>query len=233
MEHLSIAPDPTLTLTLTSRIEAAAQRLCDHPFHRARRDGSLPDVVADQFELQDEWHLLPGYGRALARCATGVREIEHAIFLSRMATVCLENAAADRGKHRGETGPEANPAISAYVDFLMLSADSSPYAGLGALLPSAWLQLLVSDAAVRDHVPGSRLVEEILSDHPGEFYRGVVAEFVQVTVEVGASGTEADRRDLLRRFDLAARHEWAVIDAAWRLQTWPAPLPALERGPRA
>ena len=217
--------DPVaLAELLATLAERAAGQLAGHPYYRALCDGSLPEVVHDHFLAQDAFYLLPSYGLALARCAGVVRSSRHAAFLSRMAMQCLENAAADRGTPhlRAHGAPEASPTTVAYVNFLTAATVCSPSASLGAVLPTAWLQLLVADRLQAAHRPKSRYAEEIISSHPGELYRRWIAEFVGLVREVIEDASDADRADLLRHYRTAVRYEHALLDSAWRLEAWPS-----------
>ena len=207
---------------LAELAEQAAGRLARHPYYRALCDGSLPDVVFDHFAGQDTFYLLPSYGTALARCASVVRSSRHATFLSRMALQCLENAAADRDTPQLKVhgAPEASPTAVAYVNFLTAATVCSPSAGLGAVLPTAWLQLLVFDRLLA--LPKSRYAEHIARSHPGEGYRRWIGEFVGLVREVIEDASDADRADLLRHYRTAIRYEHALLESAWRLETWPA-----------
>ena len=204
--------------------EETAGQLLRHPYYRALCDGSLPEVVFDHFAAQDAFYLLPCYGLALTRCAGVVRSSRHAAFLSRMALQCLDNAAADRAapQLKAHTAPEASPTTVAYVNFLTAATGYSPAAGLGAVLPTAWLQLLVFDRLLAARTPKSRYAEHIARSHPGEEYRRWIGEFVGLVGEVIEDASDADRADLLRHYRTAIRYEHALIDSAWRLETWPA-----------
>ena len=209
---------------LTALAERAAGQLAGHPYYRALCDGSLPEVVYDHFAAQDACYLLPSYGLSLARCASVVRSSRHAAFLCRMALQCLDNAAADRAApHLKAHGtPEASPTIVAYVNFLTAATSCSPSAGIGAVLPTAWLQLLVADRLLAARRPDSRYADDIVQSHPGELYRRWIDEFVGLVREVIEDASDADRADLLRHFRTAVRYEYALLDSAWRLETWPA-----------
>ena len=216
-----------LTTLLSTLIEESADQLTGHPYYRALCDGSLPQVAFDYFAAQDACYLLPAYGLALARCSTLVDSFRHATFLSRMALQCLENAAADRLSPRltAHGAPEASPSTLAYVNFLTAATVRSASAGLGAVLPTAWLQLLVSDRLLHRCRPSTRYAQHVAESHPGDVYRHWIDEFVSVVRELIEQTSDADRADLLRHYRTGIRYEHALVESAWRLETWPAAPP--------
>jgi thiaminase/transcriptional activator TenA len=228
-EHLSPpeaarhSPSGSMTL-LSTLIEESADQLIGHPYYRALCDGSLSEVAFDHFAAQDACYLLPAYGLALARCSTLVASLRHATFLSRMALQCLENAAADRLSPRLEAHgvPEASPTTVAYANFLTAATVRSASAGLGAVLPTAWLQLLVSDRLLLRCRPGTRYAEHVAGSHPGDVYRRWIDEFVGLVRELIEQACDADRADLLAHYRTGIRYEFALVESAWRLETWPA-----------
>lgn len=224
----------TIGRTLREAIEQAAARNCAHPYYRGLGDGSLPEVVNRHFNRQDTFHLLPGYGRAHARCAVVAHDPAAVRFLGRMAATCFDNAAAEEEDLSGtgeapgggvggtEVIPPIAPTTLAYLNFLTAASVTSYVAGLGALLPSAWLQLLVSDHLLAEHRPNTRYAATIRQSHPGEEYRRLVEQFVDLVERVARDGSQRQREELLWHFDHASRYEWAFVEAAWRLEEWPA-----------
>jgi len=222
-----------LRAELTEIVERGAQRNKEHPYYRALRDGSLPGIVYAHFSRQDSYYVLPSYGKAHARCAGVARELAHARFLGRMAAICLDNSVAD-GRELEATArrldlpvdpagerPPIAPATLSYTSFLTAASVTSFTAGLGALLPCAWLQWLVSEDLLARHEPGSRYAELIRTSHPGEPFRELVEEFLTVVDEVGDGCSAAEREELVRHVEYAVRYEWALVEAAWRLESWP------------
>ncbi|MCQ4084235.1 TenA family transcriptional regulator [Streptomyces sp. RB6PN25] len=218
---------------LGEMIDETARRICEHPYYRGLRDGSLPGAALVHFTLQDSCHLLPGYGRANARCAALARTARQAEVLSRMATGSLEDCGVRLEafhKTAARLGlqlppepdlPPVAPATLAYTSFLTAASATSLAAGVGALLPSAWLYMLVTDDLVVRYDPFSRYAKEVEQAHPGEFYRGMLEDFLDVAEEISATEGPGGRRELACHAERAARYEWAFVDAAWRLESWP------------
>ncbi|MEU3465892.1 TenA family transcriptional regulator [Streptomyces sp. NPDC006733] len=218
---------------LAGTVTDGARRISEHPYYRGLRDGTLPGAALVHFTLQDSCHLLPSYGRAHARCAALAGPSRRAALLSRMAAGSLEDCTA-RLAGFGETAerlglpyaaddgpPPAAPATLSYASFLGDSCTASLAAGIGALIPSAWLYLLVTDDLLDHHDPASRYAPEVRKAHPGDFYRGMLDEFLDLADEIAAESSAADRRELVRRAGHAVRYEWAFVDAAWRQEAWP------------
>ncbi|WP_143230981.1 TenA family protein [Actinosynnema sp. ALI-1.44] len=213
-------------------VDTAAARILNHPYHRAMRDGSLPELVFLHFFWQDSAYLLPGYGRALSRCAGLAPGHDHARRLAGLGLICLENRADqttrfDAAVHRlgltveSRQAPPIALTTLGYISFLTSAAVTSLAAGLGALLPSAWLYQLVTDDLLRHRVPGSRYAEWIESVHPGAEYGSLVEDFVGLVTEVGERGCAEDRETLLGNLGHATLFEWSFVDAAWRLDVRP------------
>ncbi|MDH6579514.1 TenA family transcriptional regulator [Kitasatospora sp. MAP5-34] len=232
----SIAAGPAgsaLREELGPLIADGARRMCEHPYYRGMRDGTLPGEALLHFTLQDSCHLLPGYGRAQARCSVLARGDRQAAVLSRMATGALEDCTVRLAGLRETAGrlgldlpgggavPEVAPTTLGYVSFLGAAGSASLAAGIGAVLPSAWLYMLVTDDLMDRHDPGSRYAEEVRRAHPGEFYRGMLEEFLALAEEVAAGSSAAERAELVRNAGHAVRYEWAFVDAAWRRESWP------------
>ncbi|GAA1268331.1 thiaminase II [Kitasatospora nipponensis] len=212
-----------------------ARRLCDHPYYQGLRDGTLPGAALLHFTLQDSCHLLPGYGRAQARCSVLARDDRQAAVLSRMATGALDDCTARlAGLHAtaerlglelplpaGEEKPPIAPTTLGYVSFLGNATAGSLGAAIGAVLPSAWLYMLVTDDLLERHDPGARYAAEVVKAHPGEFYRGMLADFLDLAEQVADTSSAAEQRELVRNAGHAVRYEWAFVDAAWRQEGWP------------
>lgn len=230
LDLTTTAPGP-LAADVEEIVVAAARRHREHPYHRAFADGTLPPVVYAHYARQDSYHLLPDYGRAFARCAARAAEPTHARFLSRMAAICLDSVASDmrtigdtlRGlglsPEHSDGAPPVAPATRSYTYFLTAAGVTSLAAGLGALLPSALLQMRINDHLLTHYTAGSRYAALIEQSHPGEEYRRLVDELLVLVNEVGAGASTGERAELLRFVAEAVRHEWAFLEAAWRLQT--------------
>ncbi|MDJ0345991.1 TenA family transcriptional regulator [Streptomyces sp. H10-C2] len=228
-----MSTQPSVRSELAATVTDGARRISEHPYYRGLKDGTLPGAALVHFTLQDSCHLLPSYGRAHARCAALAGDSRRAALLSRMATGALEDCAvrlsgfAETAERLGlpyaaeEGPPPVAPATLGYVSFLGDSCAASIAAGIGALVPSAWLYLLVTDDLLDHHDPGARYASEVRKAHPGDFYREMLDEFLDLADEIAAGASAADRRELVRRAGHAVRYEWAFVDAAWRMESWP------------
>jgi thiaminase/transcriptional activator TenA len=235
-------PTTTLAGTLASNalreeldhiVTSSAEQINEHPYYQGMRDGSLPAVVFAHYLLQDSIYVLPSYGKALARCAALVRHHQHAQLLSRMGTISLDSAAstaegfpqlAERlglRLRQGEARPPVSPTTLALSSFYTAATVGSPVAAVGALLPSAWLWMLVMDDLLERHDPASRYAEVISTWHPGTGYRQQIDDLLTLVDEVAADSSTAERADLVANVNHAARYEVMSVDAAWRLEPWP------------
>ncbi|MFE0021542.1 TenA family protein [Amycolatopsis sp. NPDC059021] len=223
------APSPLRTRLDRLAADAAAQ-LVDHPYFRGLRDGTLPESVLCQYILQDCCHLLPAYGRALARCAAHAPADRHAELLTGMAAASLSDSANRVSRFRrwcAESGvpiptdapPPVAPTTAAYGHYLLSATGGSAFAaGVGALLPSAWLFLLVNDDLLARHDPGSRYAGLITANHPGAGFAAVLEDFLRLAEQAAGRG-QADEADLLRNCEHAIRYEHAFTAASWRLES--------------
>ena len=218
---------------LRSALEPALQNINEHPFATGLRDGTLPGEVLVHFAKQDSEYLLPSYARAVARCAAVAPDNTHAMLLAKMAHGTLE---ARQGMAMGfelavehlqlpadlaAATPEPEPTILGYTSFLTAAGATSLAAGIGATLPCTWLYILTADDLRDRHVPDSKYAGWIEALHPGEEYRELVDEILAMVEEIGKQCSAYEREQLVRNFRYGARYEWAVIDAAWQLRSWP------------
>ncbi|MFF4403263.1 TenA family protein [Streptomyces sp. NPDC001262] len=207
------------------------RRVVDHPFWSGLRDGTLPPESLVYFLQQDTGHLLPAYGRALARCAAQAPDDAHAAFFARGALGTLEardrlrEASAGTAAALGIDWPAeqtpAGPATHAHCAFFTAAAATSPAAGMGAVLPMAWFNLNVSDNLAEHCTPGSRYEPWIRIYRPAEGYRHVVRKFLATADEIGGRCSESERRLLVETFTTGIRYEWAFAEASWLRRTWP------------
>lgn len=231
MERDSTDRQPPVRTELAAIMRDTARRLVDHPFYRGLADGTLPGAALAHFLQQDHWHVLPAYAAAHARCAALAAEHDHALLFSRMSGGTLEDAERRRERVRrwaGELGlppvdgaSEPLPTTLGYTSFLHAAPARSLPAGAGAVLPAAWLFLLVTDELLTRRVPGSRYAAVIEEWHPGDAYRGLLEVFLATVEEIAGATSAAGRRELVGHARHAARFEWAHVDAAWRREAWP------------
>jgi len=219
-------PD-TVRAELTDIIVPAAESLLEHDHYQGLLDGSLPAEGLAHLCQQDAHHLLPSYGRAHARCAGMARSHRHARLLAHMSLVSLNSAngsadgfpamAARLGLPGGPDGaPAIAPATLHYASFLTASSAASLAAGLGAVLPSAWLYQLITDELMVRRDPEGRYGELLALMYPGEEFAALVAEFLELIEEFCAVGSAQDRSILTQHTVQAVRLEREFLDAAWR-----------------
>ncbi|MFC5723800.1 TenA family transcriptional regulator [Streptomyces gamaensis] len=212
--------------------EPVLARVLEHPFWSGLRSGALPGEALTHFVAMDTGHLLPAYGRALARCAACARDDAHAAFLARAAAGTFEAAgrlreaftklAPDLGLPApGGTPPQADPLTHAHCCFFEAAAAGSPAAAIGALLPMAHFNQRVSADLAARCAPGSRYAPWIALYQPGEVYSRVVQRYFDVAEEIAEQCGEGERRQLEDFFTQAVRHEWTFAESAWTRPVWP------------
>ncbi|HKN52821.1 MAG TPA: hypothetical protein VJX66_09985 [Amycolatopsis sp.] len=214
-----------LRAELDRLVVPAAAELIDHPYYRGLADGSLPGAALSALCRQDNHHLLPTYARALAQCAAVATRHDHGRLLAKMSLVSFESALSSAAGFPGlarEFGlpdadggaPEIAETTAKYVAFLRMST-VSPAAGLGAVLPSAWLYQLVTDDLMARRDPDTRYGGLIAIMYPGTEFVTLIEEFLTLLEEFWAD-TAADHDVLLAHVEQAIAHEKAFVDAAWQ-----------------
>ncbi|RXS72690.1 TenA family transcriptional regulator [Streptomyces sp. TM32] len=216
---------------LIAKADPVLREVLGHPFWAGLRSGSLPGESLTHFVEQDTGHLLPAYGRALARCAATAADDAHAVFFARAAVGTLQ--ARDRLRDAfTELAPEldlrapaadapADPLTLAHCSFFQAAAATSPAAGIGALLPMAWFNHQVSADLARRCAPGSRYAPWALLYQPAEGYSHVVERCMGVAEETAQRGSEHDRAQLTDFFSMGVRYEWTFAESAWARPDWP------------
>lgn len=224
---------------LVALAEPVLRKVTDHPFWAGLRDGSLPAESLTHFVEQDTGFLLPGYARALARCAATAADDAHVALLGRSVTGTLNardrlrtsyaELAGQLGAPAARTGPPgpgpAAPAIDpgtcAHTAFLQAASARSTAAGVGALLPMVWFNLRVSDDLHHNHQPGSRYAAWIGAYHPGADYRHAVHAFLNLADELDRQLSPAGRDELIENFVTGTRYEWLFAETSWTRPQWP------------
>jgi thiaminase (transcriptional activator TenA) len=207
-------------------------KIKEHPFWDGLRKGTLPAASLWYFAEQDARHVVPTYARALARCAALAEHDSHGALLSSASGATfgslsrldseLTKLAEALGKPPGAGAITPAPPIHAYTSFMMAAPGASFAGGIGGLLPMTWFHLEVSTDLTERYEPGSLYAAWIDQYVPeGGYYQEYVDTYLNMIDEVGGQCSPGERDRLVEQFRLAARHEWAFADAAWRRQEWP------------
>ena len=203
-----------------------AGQIAECGFVRALVDGSLPSPAFDVYLAQDALYL-GRCSRALAALGAATEDPAGGGFWTQSARHCL---AVEAELHRSWLGglpadhdTAISPVTSAYTDFLLVHALSSPApVAAAAVLPCFWLYAQVGgglDDVAAEHPYGAWL--ETYRD-PG-FVEGVRGALEQVERELAAATPEV-RAEAARAFLLASRHELEFFEQATRLDAGtPAP----------
>ena len=223
---MTITSPSSLRGRLDDIVLPAAESLLDHDYYQGLLDGSLPPAAVSALARQDGNHLLPAYGRALAHCAVHVHRHQHARLLAHLAQVSLDSAAGSAAgfpataRRFGLPGadepvPRIAPATRRYIAFLRSCSAGPVTAGVGAVLPSAWLYQVVSDQLMARRDPTGRYGELIELMYPGPDFAPLVDEFLVMAAEVHDEAPEQTRGLLPRAVADAVALETAFVDAAW------------------
>ena len=210
--------------------EPLLRKVKTHPFWSGLADGSLADGVLTYFVEQDTGFLLPGFGRALARCATIAGDDSHALLLTQCATATLESAVrlraafADLATRMGlpELGerPSVDPATQAHCAFFAATTTSSLPAAIGGVLPMVWFNLHLGNELMSKRSQRSRYLPWIEAYDSGPGFEQGVQAFLRMVDEIGAVCSRADRARLITQFSLGARYEWAFAECVLQRANW-------------
>jgi len=211
--------------------EPMLEKVKAHPFWSGLRDGTLPPEVLLHYAEQDAWHLLPSYGRALARCASNADGDGHAPLLVSAANGSLEAAghmadqlgklAESLGRPRPDGAPSpANPNTHAQTSFMLAASADTTGVGAAALLPMTWFHRYVSADLMERHEPGSRYADWIADYYPGEEFLGFVGAYLSMVDELGASASETELARIREAFTHGARYEWMFAEGCWTQAAW-------------
>jgi thiaminase (transcriptional activator TenA) len=223
-------------MNMREQLAAAAApvvaKVIGHPFWHGLRQGTLPGQSLWYFAQQDAAYVVPAYARALARTAAMAEQDSHSALLCSAAAATFEAAtsrmprelaalARDLGRRPADSAAPIGPEIHAYTSFMAAAGTSCFAAGAAGLLPMTWFHLLVTDDLRERHGPGTRYAAWIGQYCQGEGYRDYVMAYLGMIDEVGEKCSDTERACLARQFLLAAGHEWALAEAAWRCRVWP------------
>ncbi|WP_430790394.1 TenA family protein [Actinoplanes sp. G11-F43] len=195
----------------------------DHRFWAGLRDGTLPGPALAHFVEQDTAGLLPGYARALARCAAAAPADQDTLLLGHSVVGTIEARDRLRASYRDLAGPlgtppardrvPLDPATRAHTSFLAAATASSYPAGLGALLPMVWFNAEVSGHLLTTSAAGSRYRPWIEVYHPGDDYDYAVQAFLDAVDRAGRTGGAEARRLIIEQFSIGVRYEKAFAEA--------------------
>lgn len=202
------------------------RKVHDHPFWSGLRDGSLPGEALAYFVEQDTGFLLPGYARALARCAAVATRDEDTLLLGQSVAGTLTARDRLRSAYTTLTGdlglptlnasPSITPATRAHASFFLAASTKSFFAGIGALLPMVWFNAEVSDNLKHHATPGSRYLPWIEVYHPGESYRYAVQAFLDMVDRAGENCSAQQRQSIIEQFSIGTRYEWAFAESCMK-----------------
>jgi thiaminase (transcriptional activator TenA) len=231
---------PTLRKELLRIGEPVLRTVLDHPFWSGIGDGSLPGGALAYFVHQDTRFLLPGYARALARCAAVSAHDDDALLLGRSVAGSFEAAAGLRRRY-GELAPQLGlPALDerhgmsapvrAHTAFFAAATAASYHAGIGALLPMVWFNGEVSDHLRSAAVPRSRYAPWTEAYHPGDDYQYVVQAFFGLVDRIDDESSAQLCQSVTEQFSFGVRYELAFAECCL---TQAAEMPGIANGFRS
>ena len=221
-------PASSFSRSLWASIEDIYRAILAHPFLQGLTDGSLPEAAFRFYVVQDALYLRD-FARALALAAArSPREEALAMFCHHAAGAVEverqlhESFFRDFGMSREEV--EATPMAPtnlAYTSYLLRVGYEGPFHELlGAVLPCYWIYWKVGKHLMARGSPHP-LYRRWIDTYGGEEFARTVQAVLELTDQVGAGLSEAERRRARQHFVTTSRYEWMFWDMGWRQERWP------------
>ncbi|WP_101297259.1 thiaminase II [Halegenticoccus soli] len=213
---------------LAADAEPIFDAIYDHPMVRGIGDGTL-DEEPFRYWVKQDYVYLVDYSRVFALGAA------KAPTLSRMGTfaeLLSGTVNTEMDLHRsyaaefdiGEAELEAtepSPTTRAYTDFLVRTASTGTFGDLvAALLPCMWGFNDTGTRLAADGLPDDERYADWIRMYAGEEFTELTEWCLELTDEVAAASTEADRERYRELFVTSARYEYRFWDTAWRREGW-------------
>ncbi|MEW6049211.1 MAG: thiaminase II [Bacillota bacterium] len=226
--QLSSVPAGGFTRELWRRIEPVYEAILAHPFIRGLTDGSLPKDAFRFYVVQDALYLRD-FARVLSLAAAKAPHDQAIAMFCHHAAGAIE---VERQLHAGffrdfglsaeevERTPMA-PTNLAYTSYLLRVGYSAPFHDvLGAVLPCYWIYWEVGKELMGRGSPDP-LYRRWVDTYGGEEFGAIVRAVLELTEQVAADLTPAQRAAAAAHFVTTSRYEWMFWDMGWRQEPWP------------
>jgi thiaminase/transcriptional activator TenA len=112
------------------------------------------------------------------------------------------------------------PGCFAYTNYLVATASHRSFEeAVAALLPCFWIYREVGMHIVGKSVPENPY-QLWIDTYAGEEFATAVQRAIDITEEVAAGTTDANRKRMTEAFVLSSRLEWMFWDSAYRMESW-------------
>jgi thiaminase/transcriptional activator TenA len=214
----------TFTQTLWDKIAGIFEAIIDHPFNRELAQGTLA-LEKFKFYIQQDALYLVDFSRALAMVGSKAHLPGRILDFLEFARdgLVVERALHEEYFRRFDVSPEADPAPGcfAYTNYLVATAAHRSFEeAVSALLPCFWIYREVGMDIVGRSAPDNPY-QLWIDTYAGEEFAAAVRRAIEITDEVAAATTEANRKRMTEAFVLSSRLEWMFWDSAYRMEAWP------------
>jgi len=198
------------------------------PFNQELAAGTLDRARFCHYMIQDA-HYLVGYSRALAvtaakadnapeiiqfvQGAQNAVQVESSLHTDFMQTFGISSAQF--------AATPLSPACHHYVNFLLSTAWSQPYAvAVASLLPCYWIYAEVGRAILARSAPDNPY-QAWIDTYAGEAFHNAVRAVCATVDRIALSASAQTQAAMHAAYTDAARLEWLFWDSAWRQERWP------------
>ena len=206
-----------------ARLEPLWERMVQHPFLVATRDGTLPRRTFANWMQQDYLFVeaaIPFLAALLARAPRHHRQPLAAALAALEAELGLFR---ERAQAAGIELAEGSPAFiaHAYIQFLHASAARRSYAEAYTVLYAAEKAYLDSWAGVREGIDRASPWFPFVDNWSGESFRSYVGYLGGELDALASEAGPAEREGMAELFETTARYELAFWELAYHGPGWP------------
>jgi len=208
--------------------EPIVEAIVDHPMVARLGDGTLDTAPFEYWVRQDYVYLIE-YSRVFAHGAARAPDLQR---MGRFAELLDATLNTEMDLHRAYAAEfgisesdleatEPSPTTQAYTDFLVRTAATRPFGEtVAALLPCMWGFRETAERLAADGLPDDERYAEWIETYSGEEFAALTDWCLDLTDEIWAGATDAERERHRERFETSMRYEYRFWDAAWHEEEW-------------
>jgi thiaminase/transcriptional activator TenA len=217
------------TADLWERITPTFDAILAHPFLTGITDATLAPEKFVYFIEQDSLYLR-AYSRALSYTAGHALDPADT---ARFTTSAANAIAVEAGMHAellegfGSLRPideaRLSPSGELYVNTVLMHAATGPFSiAVAGVLACFWIYAEVGKVLIERGSPDPRY-QRWIDTYGDPAFAATVDAVLEIVDRIGEQAGPAERERVAQIFEQGCLLEWMFWDAAWRLETWPAP----------
>jgi thiaminase/transcriptional activator TenA len=217
------------TADLWERITPTFDAILAHPFLTGVADATLAPEKFIYFIEQDTLYLR-SYSRALSYTAGHALDGDHTALFTNSAATAI---AVESGMHAelldgfGAVGSmddaRLSPSGELYVNTVLMHAATGPFSiAVASVLACFWIYAEVGKVLIEQGSPDPRY-QRWIDTYGDPTFAATVDSVLGIVDGIGEQAGPAERERIAQIFAQGCLLEWMFWDAAWRLETWPAP----------